>query len=138
MAHLNRDFNGVDAGSKMSKRRQKPTDAVMRSASKNKLRQQMSEVISLREKVEQAELATRDQTAEASQRTSARPHKRVSPRNGGAASPDENKGQSQSPGHPGPLTTGRGGASATNPQGGTPPNMQVAPDSSSKSGVDQK
>jgi hypothetical protein len=79
MAHLNRDFNGVDAGSKMSKKRQKLTDAVTRSASKNRLPQQMSEVISLREKVEQAELATRGQTAEASQRTSARPHKPVSP-----------------------------------------------------------
>jgi hypothetical protein len=54
----------------------------------------------------------------------------------GAASPD--KGQSQSAGQTGPLTTGRGGASAANPQGGTPPDMQVAPDSSSKTGVDQK
>jgi hypothetical protein len=60
------------------------------------------------------------------------------PINGGAASPDDNKGQSQSPGQTGPLTTGRGGASAANPQGGTPPDMQVAPDSSSKTGVDQK
>jgi hypothetical protein len=54
------------------------------------------------------------------------------PINGGAASPDDNKGQSQSPGPTGPLTTGSGGASAASPQGGTPPNMQVAPDGSSK------
>jgi hypothetical protein len=60
------------------------------------------------------------------------------PINGGAASPDDSKGQPQSPGGTGPLTTGRGGASAANPQGGTPPDMQVAPDSSSKTGVDQK
>jgi hypothetical protein len=59
------------------------------------------------------------------------------PINGGAAAPDDNKGQSQSPA-PGPLTTGSGGASATNPQGGTPPNMQVAPDGSSKTTGDQK
>jgi hypothetical protein len=60
------------------------------------------------------------------------------PINGGAASPDSNKGKPQSPGSTGPLTTGSGGASAANPQGGTPPDMQVAPDSSSKTGVDQK
>jgi hypothetical protein len=47
------------------------------------------------------------------------------PLNGGAASPDDNKGQSQSPDPKGPLTTGSGGASGANPQGGTPPNMQV-------------
>jgi hypothetical protein len=59
------------------------------------------------------------------------------PINGGAASPDDNnKGQSQSPGQTGPLTTGRGGASAASPQGGT--NMQVAPNGSSKSNADQK
>ena len=60
------------------------------------------------------------------------------PINGGAASPEDNKGQSQSPGSTGPLPPGRGGASAADPQGGTPPDMQVAPDSSSKTGVDQK
>jgi hypothetical protein len=60
------------------------------------------------------------------------------PIKGGAASPDDNKGQSQSPGPAGPLTTGSGGASAANPQGGTPPNMQVAPDGSSKTRADQK
>jgi hypothetical protein len=54
-----------------------------------------------------------------------------------ATTPDDNKGQSQSPA-PGPLTTGSGGPSAANPQGGTPPNMQVAPDGSSKTRVDQK
>jgi hypothetical protein len=56
----------------------------------------------------------------------------------GASSPDDNKGQSQSPGPSGPLTTGSGGTSAASPQGGTPPNMQVAPDNSSKSNADQK
>ncbi|MGA2999060.1 hypothetical protein [Bradyrhizobium sp.] len=59
------------------------------------------------------------------------------PINGGAASPDNTK-ESQSPGQKGPVTTGSGGASAANPQGGTPPNMQVAPDSSSKTAGDQK
>jgi hypothetical protein len=60
------------------------------------------------------------------------------PIKGSAASPDDNKGQSQSPGSSGPLTTGSGGASATSPQGGTPPNMQVAPGGSSKTSADQK
>jgi hypothetical protein len=62
------------------------------------------------------------------------------PVNGGAALPEDknNKGQTQSPGGTGPLTTGRGAASAANPQGGTPPNMQVAPDGSSKTAGDQK
>ena len=60
------------------------------------------------------------------------------PINGGAASSDDNNGQSQSPRPTGPLTTGRGGASAANPQGGTPPNMQVAPDGASKTSADQK
>jgi hypothetical protein len=59
------------------------------------------------------------------------------PINGGPAAPDDDKGQPQSP-SPGPLTTGRGGASAANPQGGTPPNMQVAPESSSKTSGDRK
>jgi hypothetical protein len=59
------------------------------------------------------------------------------PINGGATASDENKGKSQSPG-PGPLTTGSGGASAANPQGGTPPNMQVAPDGPSKTTGNQK
>jgi hypothetical protein len=54
------------------------------------------------------------------------------PLKGETSSPHDNKGESQSPGSTGPLTTGTGGAPATNPQGGTPPNMQVAPDNSSK------
>jgi hypothetical protein len=57
--------------------------------------------------------------------------------NGGAAAQDANKGQPQPPG-PGPLTTGSGGASAASPQGGTPPDMQVAPEGSPKTRVDQK
>ena len=57
--------------------------------------------------------------------------------NGGAASPEDKKVQSQSPGQS-ELTTGSGGASAANPQGGTPPNMQVAPNAPSKTGADQK
>jgi hypothetical protein len=53
--------------------------------------------------------------------------------------PQDKKGEAQSLGSTGPLTTGSGGgASPTNPQGGTPPNMQVAPDSSSKTTGDQK
>jgi hypothetical protein len=51
------------------------------------------------------------------------------PINGGATSPDENKEQAQPQGPTGPLTTGKGG---------TPPNMQAAPDGSSKSSADQK
>ena len=60
------------------------------------------------------------------------------PINGGAASSDDKKGQSQSSGPTGPLTTGSGGASAAHPQGGTPPNMQVTPDRSPKTSVDPK
>jgi hypothetical protein len=54
------------------------------------------------------------------------------PLKGETSSPHDNKAESQSPGSTGPLTTGTGGAPATNPQGGTPPNMQVTPDNSSK------
>jgi hypothetical protein len=60
------------------------------------------------------------------------------PLKGEAASPHDKKGTAQSPGSTGPLTTGSGGAPASNPQGGTPPNMQVAPDNSSKITVDRK
>jgi hypothetical protein len=59
------------------------------------------------------------------------------PINGGAASPDNNKGQSQPQGSTGPLTTGSGGTTAASPQGGTPPNMQASPDGS-KANADQK
>ena len=59
------------------------------------------------------------------------------PINGGAASPDDNKGQSQPQDHPGPLTTGSGGTTAASPQGGTPPNMQAVPEGS-KTSTDQK
>jgi hypothetical protein len=50
-------------------------------------------------------------------------------------SPDE-KGQAQPQGPTGPITTGSGGAPAESPQGQTPPNMQAAPDGSSKTIVD--
>jgi hypothetical protein len=60
------------------------------------------------------------------------------PINGGATSPDENKEQTQPQGPAGPLTTGSGGTTAASPQGGTPPNMQPAPDGLSKSSADQK
>jgi hypothetical protein len=61
------------------------------------------------------------------------------PINGGATSPDENKEQAQPQGPTGgPLTTGSGGTTAASPQGGTPPNMQAAPDGSSKTSADQK
>jgi hypothetical protein len=59
------------------------------------------------------------------------------PINGGAASPDDNKGKSQPQGPTGPLTTGSGGTTAASPQGGTPPNMQAAPDGS-KTSADRK
>jgi hypothetical protein len=60
------------------------------------------------------------------------------PINGSAESPDENKGKAQPQGPTGPLTTGSGGTTAANPQGGTPPNMQVVPERSSKTSVDRK
>jgi hypothetical protein len=59
------------------------------------------------------------------------------PINGGTASPEDNKGQSQPQGPTGPLTTGSGGTTAASPQGGTPPNMQAAPDGS-KTNADRK
>ena len=40
------------------------------------------------------------------------------PINGGATSPDDDKGQSQPQGPTGPLTTGSGGTTAASPQGG--------------------
>jgi hypothetical protein len=42
-------------------------------------------------------------------------------------------GASQPQGSTGPVTTGSGGAPAASPQGDTPPNMQAAPEGSSKS-----
>lgn len=42
-------------------------------------------------------------------------------------------GASQPQGSTGPVTTGSGGAPAASPQGETPPNMQAAPEGSSKS-----
>jgi hypothetical protein len=59
------------------------------------------------------------------------------PINGGASSPDVDKGQSQPQGPTGPLTTGSGGTTAASPQGGTPPNMQTVPEGS-KTSADQK
>jgi len=59
------------------------------------------------------------------------------PINGGAASPDEDKGQSQPQGSPGPLATGSGGTTAASPQGGTPAGMQADPEGS-KTGADRK
>jgi hypothetical protein len=59
------------------------------------------------------------------------------PINGGAASSDGDKGQSQPQGAAGPLTTGSGGTTAASPQGGTPPNMQAGPEGS-KTSSDQK
>jgi hypothetical protein len=46
------------------------------------------------------------------------------PIHGSASSSDENKGQPSPQGPTGPLTTGSGGVTPANPQGGTPPNMQ--------------
>jgi len=59
------------------------------------------------------------------------------PINGGATSPDDDKGQSKPQGSPGPLTTGSGGTTAASPQGGTPPNMHPVPEGS-KTSADQK
>ena len=50
--------------------------------------------------------------------------------------PDENKGQLQPQGWTGPITTRTGGTSAASPQGQSPPNMQAAPEDSSKTIVD--
>jgi hypothetical protein len=50
--------------------------------------------------------------------------------------PDNNKGQLQPQGWTGPITTGTGGTSAASPQGQSPPNMQAAPEDSSKTIVD--
>src|SRR3954462_2092901 len=44
----------------------------------------------------------------------------------------DNKGQLQPQGWTGPNSTGSGGAPASSPQGGTPPDMQPAPGGSSK------
>jgi hypothetical protein len=44
----------------------------------------------------------------------------------------KDNGQMQPQGPTGPITTGRGGAPAESPQGQSPPNMQPAPDGSSK------
>jgi hypothetical protein len=46
------------------------------------------------------------------------------------------EGQMQPQGPTGPITTGEGGAPAASPQGQTPPNMQSAPEGSSKTIVD--
>lgn len=48
----------------------------------------------------------------------------------------DNKGQLQPQGWTGPNSTGSGGAPASSPQGGTPPDMQPAPGGSSKTIVD--
>ena len=44
----------------------------------------------------------------------------------------KDNGQMQPQGPTGPTTTGQGGAPAESPQGQTPPNMQSAPEGSSK------
>jgi hypothetical protein len=59
------------------------------------------------------------------------------PINGGATSPDDDKGQSQPQGSAGPITTGSGGTTAASPQGGTPAGMQAVPEGS-KTSADQK
>jgi hypothetical protein len=59
------------------------------------------------------------------------------PKNGGATSPDDDKGQPKPQGSPGPLTTGSGGTTAASPQGGTPAGMQADPEGS-KTSADRK
>jgi hypothetical protein len=44
----------------------------------------------------------------------------------------KDNGQMQPQGPTGPITTGQGGAPAESPQGQSPPNMQAAPEGSSK------
>src|SRR5947207_15456497 len=56
--------------------------------------------------------------------------------NGRTILPDDNKGQPQPQGWTGPITTGTGGAPTASPQGQSPPNMQAAPDGSTKSIVE--
>jgi hypothetical protein len=51
----------------------------------------------------------------------------------GATQSPKTDGASQPQGSTGPVTTGNGGAPASSPQGETPPNMQAAPEGSSKS-----
>jgi hypothetical protein len=58
------------------------------------------------------------------------------PHSTGRAVLPDNKGQLQPQGWTGPLSTGTGGAPASSPQGGTPPDMRPAPGGASKSIVD--
>jgi hypothetical protein len=44
----------------------------------------------------------------------------------------KDNGKAQPQGPTGPITTGQGGAPAESPQGHSPPNMQAAPEGSSK------
>ncbi len=48
----------------------------------------------------------------------------------------QDKGQKQPQGWTGPLTTGSGGSPPESPQGQSPPNMQAAPEGSSKTVVE--
>jgi hypothetical protein len=59
-----------------------------------------------------------------------------SPYSTGRTELTDKKGQLQPQGWTGPLTTGTGGAPASSPQGGTPPDMQPAPGGASKTIVD--
>jgi hypothetical protein len=54
----------------------------------------------------------------------------------GRTAAPEDKGQQQPQGRTGPLTTGTGGAPAESPQGQSPPDMQAAPEGSSKTVVE--
>jgi hypothetical protein len=55
------------------------------------------------------------------------------PDSSGANTSPSTKGVKQPQGWTGPLETGSGGAPASSPQGQSPPNMQAAPEGSSKS-----
>jgi hypothetical protein len=52
--------------------------------------------------------------------------------------PPESKGVQQPQGKTGPIDTGSGGPPAESPQGQSPPNMQAAPEGSSKTIVEPK
>jgi hypothetical protein len=56
-----------------------------------------------------------------------------SPYSTGTTISPSTKGVKQPQGWTGPLDTGSGGAPASSPQGQSPPNMQAAPEGSSKS-----
>jgi hypothetical protein len=72
----------------------------------------------------------------ASAQTATDPKPADSPHSTGRTLSPDDKSIVQPQGPTGPITTGSGGAPAESPQGQTPPNMQAAPEGSSKTIVD--